>query len=58
VSLVNAGRTDAATPIFAEIFREDERWRELVPRLVQAGLLDADEGVLERINAAASSTMK
>ncbi|MCP4409239.1 MAG: DUF1028 domain-containing protein [Gammaproteobacteria bacterium] len=51
ISLVNAGRTDAAAPIFAGIFRRDERWRELLPRLVQAGLLDADAAVLERINA-------
>ncbi len=54
VSLVNAGHTDAATLIFAAIFREDERWRELLPRLVEAGLLDADEGALDRINAAAT----
>jgi len=54
VSLVNAGRTDAAVLIFAGIFRNDERWRELVPRLVQAGLLDADAAVLARINAAGS----
>lgn len=56
VSLVNAGRIDAAVLIFAVIFRDDERWRELVPRLVQAGLLDADETVLGRINAAGSIT--
>lgn len=58
VSLVNAGRIDAAVPIFAGIFSADERWRELVPRLVRAGLLDADEAVLDRINAAALSTMR
>jgi len=58
VSLVNAGRTDAAAPIFAGIFRDDERWRVLVPRLVQAGLLNADEEVLDRINPAAPSTMR
>jgi len=51
VSLVNAGRIDAAVPIFAGIIRDDERWRVLLPRLVQAGLLDADEAVLYRINA-------
>jgi uncharacterized Ntn-hydrolase superfamily protein len=54
VSLVNAGRIDAAVPAFAGIFRNDERWRELLPRLLQAGLLDADERVLGRINAAGS----
>jgi uncharacterized Ntn-hydrolase superfamily protein len=54
VSLVNAGRVDAAVPVFAGIFRNDEHWRELVPRLVQAGLLNADNRVLGRINAAGS----
>ena len=51
VSLVNAGRIDAAVPIFAGIIRDDERWRVLLPRLVKAGLLDADETVLGRIDA-------
>ena len=54
VSLVNAGRLDAAAPVFTGIFRKDERWHELLPRLVKAVLLDADEMVLGRINAAAS----
>jgi len=56
VSLVNAGRVAAAVPVFAGIFRHDERWRELLPRLVQAGLLDADATVLGRINAAGSKS--
>jgi thioredoxin-like negative regulator of GroEL len=54
VSLVNAGRVDAAMPIFTSVFKGDERWRELVPRLMQAGLLEADTAVLGRINAAVS----
>lgn len=58
VSLVNAGRTDAAVPIFAGIFRDDERWRELLPRLVQAGLLDADDAVLVRLIAAEPATAR
>jgi len=56
VSLVNAGRVDAAIPVFATIFRGGAQWRELVPRLVQAGLLKADAAVLERINAAGQKT--
>lgn len=56
VSLLNAGRVDEAVPVFTGIFRSDKRWRELLPRLVQAGLLDADEVVLERINAAGSES--
>jgi uncharacterized Ntn-hydrolase superfamily protein len=58
VSLVNAGRTDAAVPIFAGIFRDDERWRELLPRLVQAGLLDADDAALVRLIAAEPATTR
>jgi uncharacterized Ntn-hydrolase superfamily protein len=56
VSLVNAGRVAAAVPVFAGIFRHDERWRELLPRLAQAGLLDADAAVLGRLNAAGFKT--
>jgi len=56
VSLVNAGRVDAAVPVFESIFRNDGRWYELLPRLVEAGLLDADAGVLGRIKAAGSQS--
>jgi len=56
VSLVNADRVEASIPVFAGIFREDERWRALVLRLVQAGLLDADAVTLARINAAAAQS--
>jgi len=49
VSLVNAGRVEAALPLFAGIFGQDERWRELVPRLAAAGLLATRQAVVERI---------
>ena len=52
VSLVNAGRVDAAIPLFATIFRGGAQWRELVPRLARAGLLQADAAVLKRIDKA------
>ena len=52
VSLVNAGRIDAAVAMFATIFRGGAQWRELVPRLAQAGLLQADAAVLKRIDKA------
>jgi uncharacterized Ntn-hydrolase superfamily protein len=52
VSLVNAGRNDAAMPVFAGIFSKDESWRTLVQRLAEAGLLDTDVATLARINAA------
>jgi len=53
VSLVNAGRIDAAVVMFATIFRDGKQWRELVPRLAQAGLLQVDAAVLKRIDRAA-----
>ena len=51
VALVNAGELETALPIFAEIFLRGENWRELTPRLVPPGFLNADEAVLERIMA-------
>ena len=51
VALVNAGRIDAALPLFAKVFAADENWRELTPRLVRAGFLDADAETLGRIIA-------
>jgi uncharacterized Ntn-hydrolase superfamily protein len=52
VSLVNAGRVDAAMPVFATIFKGGEQWRALLPRLARAGLLEADAAVLQRIDMA------
>jgi len=52
VSLVNADRVDAAIPLFATIFRSGEQWRVLLPRLAQAGLLQADAATLARIDKA------
>jgi len=49
VSLVNAGRVDESLPIFRVIFSQDARWRELVLRLNDAGLMDANRQVLDRI---------
>jgi uncharacterized Ntn-hydrolase superfamily protein len=49
VSLANAGRLNTALPLFADIFQQEERWRELVPRLQAAGLLGIDAKALERI---------
>lgn len=49
VSLANAGRVEESLPLFAATFRGDANWRELVPRLVAAGLLGVDRNVVERI---------
>ena len=49
VALVNAGRVPESLPLFTRVFQEDDDWRELVPRLVEAGLLQADPATLQRI---------
>lgn len=49
VSLANAGREAAALSLFATIFRQDGQWRELVPRLAEAGLLGVGGDSIERI---------
>jgi uncharacterized Ntn-hydrolase superfamily protein len=49
VSLANAGRLQEALPLFERVFRQDDHWRTLVPRLAAAGLLTVDGAALERI---------
>jgi uncharacterized Ntn-hydrolase superfamily protein len=49
VSLVNAGRLEAALPVFAAIFKQGAHWRELVPRLAAEELLTVNPAGLERI---------
>ncbi len=49
VSLANAQRVNAALLLFAEVFRADAGWRELVPRLVKAQLLVVEPATLVRI---------
>jgi hypothetical protein len=56
VSLANAQRLNEALPLFEIVFRRDEHWRTLVPRLASAGLLTIDEAALERIVAPAPVT--
>ena len=54
VSLLNAGDTEAAMPILAPVLAADEGWRELVPRLVKAGILKIDKQTLQQIDDAAT----
>ncbi|MAG36464.1 MAG: DUF1028 domain-containing protein [Gemmatimonadota bacterium] len=49
VALVNSGDVERALPHFLHIFQRGDNWKRLVPRLVDAGLLNADEVVLQRI---------
>lgn len=51
VTLVGVGRVDEALPLFARAFRQDEKWRELVKRLPNAGQLPADPAIIARITA-------
>ena len=55
VTLFTSGREEEALPVFRQVFAspEGERWIELVPRLVDAGLLPDDETKIQRILATA-----
>lgn len=50
-TLVASGKVDESLPIFKRVFAQESRWAELVPRLVDAGLLTDDPAVIERILA-------
>lgn len=49
VSLFAAGREAEALPIFRRVFKEDDRWARLVPRLPASGLLPDDPKKIETI---------
>ena len=48
-TLVSAGEVESSLPIFKDVFQTDESWRTLVPRLVDAELLPADESIINEI---------
>jgi uncharacterized Ntn-hydrolase superfamily protein len=54
VSLLNAGEVGTALPILAPAIAADEGLRELVPRLVKAGILKIDKQTLQQIYAIGS----
>lgn len=49
VFLINIGQIDNALPLFREVFAKDDNWAILMPRLVEANVLNADEELLDRI---------
>jgi uncharacterized Ntn-hydrolase superfamily protein len=49
VSLASVDRIDEALPIFIEVFEKAPDLRDLVPRLVPAGLLPDDEKLIKKI---------
>ncbi|MCX6829419.1 MAG: DUF1028 domain-containing protein [candidate division Zixibacteria bacterium] len=50
-TLVMAGELERALPIFKEVFKMDDSWRVLVPRLVKSELLPNDQKIIDRIVA-------
>jgi uncharacterized Ntn-hydrolase superfamily protein len=51
VTLVNAGRVDDSLPLFKRVFAREPKWAELVGRLPQSELLNADGKTIARIKA-------
>lgn len=49
VGLAGTGRVDEAIPIFTDVFEREPVWRDLVTRVVDAGLLEINEDDLSRI---------
>lgn len=49
VTLANVGKLDQALEMFAAVFSQNENWRKLIPRLVDAKLLTVSKTDLERI---------
>ncbi len=48
-TLVNAGQIETALPYFRRVYAAQPVWRELVPRLAEAGLLPQADAVLRRL---------
>ncbi len=49
VTLANNKRLDEALPIFAEVFRKNENWRTLTPRLIDNNMLEVTKEELDKI---------
>ena len=49
VGLANNKRIGEALPLFKDIFREDENWRELTKRLPRVGLLNVPDSDYRKI---------
>jgi uncharacterized Ntn-hydrolase superfamily protein len=53
VTLASSGHVEESLPIFRRVFKREPVWVELVPRLVDSGLLPNDAKMIERITAQA-----
>lgn len=49
VTLASLDREEESLPLFRRAFAQDENWRELLPRLVEAGQFPDDAALVERI---------
>lgn len=49
VSLINMGEPEKARPMLQAIFREDDSWRQLLPKLTRNGMLNADEATIQSL---------
>ena len=49
VNLVSVGQVDAALPFFKQVFEEDPRWRELIPRLASVDYIPNQTALVEQI---------
>ncbi len=49
IALANNGDIKRALPIFNEVFKKDENWKELTRRLPKSGLLNVSESDLKKI---------
>lgn len=49
IALVNAGKIDEALPVFKSVFRLDNHWALLIPRLVESKLLPSDQEIIANI---------
>jgi uncharacterized Ntn-hydrolase superfamily protein len=54
VTLASAGRVEESLPLFARAFEMRPEWRELVPRLDDAGLLPSEPDLIATIERAGS----
>ncbi|MEJ2502368.1 MAG: DUF1028 domain-containing protein [Gemmatimonadota bacterium] len=51
VTLASLGRVEESLPLFRLAYAQDENWRILVPRLVDAGQFPDDEALVERVTS-------
>jgi len=54
VTLASVGRVEESLPLFRKVFEQEPIWKDLVPRLVEPGILPDDRALIERIVGAAS----